>query len=147
MAISIIRMHPDLIEVIWDKVEPLLIKAEKQLPEYEQVDVKYFKEPIANGKWILLVAVSGPDVLGAGILKRDRNVIDAIEVSSIGGSRMAEWFDDMIKEIKRVTLESNCKYFIGYSDRKGWVKYMEKCDAIVAEQDGMSSYTVEVKNG
>jgi hypothetical protein len=108
------------IGLVWDRCKPFLTKATDKSGGRETILTLYSKLKLGfSVLWIIMV---DNQIVGSATTE----VTDwgSLNVSFLGGSRMDEWLDELIKQLKEYALFNNLKS-IEQTGRKGWLKTLE----------------------
>jgi len=120
--ISVVAVPPEMVGLIWHKVEPHIKKTIAQAPE--ELSLFTIQNRLVTGEHILIVCTRGVDVIAA--------ITAAVEVTDagkrilflpvVGGGEMDQWLAPFMEVINAIAQDFNCSVIRGVSARSGWVK-------------------------
>ena len=119
LTISIVPYH--MIDLIWDKVEPLIQVIEDKAPE--DVVCSVVKNNLKAATQMLVVIYRNTDVIAVHVLdiKHMDSGIKILYIPITSGSEMELWLSDFLEVAKTIAKSYGCVELRGMSVRKGWM--------------------------
>jgi hypothetical protein len=105
------------IGLVWDRCKPFLTKATDESGGRETILTLYSK--LKLGFSVLWIIMIDNHIVGAATTE----VTDwkSLHVSFLGGSRMNEWLDEFIKQLREYAQHNGC-INLEMTGRKGWLR-------------------------
>ncbi|RKZ46089.1 MAG: hypothetical protein DRQ58_09265 [Gammaproteobacteria bacterium] len=141
--INIIRVPPNMVEIIWDKARPLLQKCEDAMAEKDRVDPDTYRKQLMAGVDHQMMLVSeGADCIAVAILRLtyEDNGDRIIEIVSLAGDRLGEWAEPFHHVTREIALAENCTKIVTYTIRKGWSKVL----STFGYKEGLTPHTLDL---
>ena len=114
-----------LIELIWDKVEPLIKLVEDKSPE--DVVGKVTKEHLLAGNLLLIVIYRGTDIIAINIL--DVRTLDSgikiLYITITAGTEMELWMERFLVIAEAIAKDYGCVELRGLAVRNGWLRKLK----------------------
>lgn len=114
-----------MVELIWDKVFPLIDMVQEKAPDDIVTGVVY--DELISGKKLLVTISSGTEVIAINVL--DVRTLDTgtkvLYIPITAGSHMEEWLEDFLEIAKAVAKDFNCVELRGLAVRNGWIKKLK----------------------
>jgi len=114
-----------MIDLIWDKVEPLLQLVVDKSPE--DIVAEVTKEELLKGNLLLVTISRGAELIAINVL--DIRTLDsgikALYICITAGSEMDLWMDKILEFGIAVAKEHNCVELRGFAVRNGWVRKLK----------------------
>lgn len=114
-----------MVELIWDKVFPLLKMAADKAPD--DVELGIVKEHLIKGTQMLVTISRGSDIIALHTL--DMRTLDTgIKVLFIpitAGTEMELWLDDFLEIATAIAKDYGCTELRGLAAREGWLRKLK----------------------
>lgn len=115
-----------LIDVIWDKIVPLIMKPIKL--SHGEASLDSIHKKLKTGDNLLLTISRGTDIVG--IITLDIRVFESglrtLYLPLIGGTEMFNWMDRALSICEAIAKDFDCTELRGIAVRKGWMRLLEK---------------------
>lgn len=114
-----------MIDLIWDKVLPLLKVIEDKSPE--DVSIEVVKDQLRNGDTLLVISSRDSEVIAINILEvctLDTG-IKVLYIPITSGSEMELWLENFLDLAKVIAKDFNCVELRGLSVRNGWMRKLK----------------------
>lgn len=114
---NIVVIPPNLIEVVWPQVEPLMNQVINRAPE--DINIEYQKEQLLTGKTWLMAVCEGKNIIAINILKVEEYETGLRVLCNpiVAGTRLNEWMEDAINVAEAIAKDYKCTKFRGFSVR------------------------------
>lgn len=114
-----------MIELIWDKVEPLIDMVKEKSPD--DVSIEAVKEQLMLGNVLLVTISRGADVIAVNVLEvRDLDTgLKAMYIPITAGTEMENWMEPFLELATNIGKDFNCIELRGIAVRKGWLRKLE----------------------
>ena len=114
-----------MIDMIWDKVEPLVQLVVEKSPE--DIVSEVTKDHLVNGDLLLITISRGSDIIAINVL--DIRTLDsgikALYVCITSGSEMSLWMDNFLEFVIAIAKSHNCIEIRGFAVRNGWIRKLK----------------------
>jgi len=127
-GLEVSLIHPIDIEPIWmDCVEHIGKPIELSCTD---ISIDTVKAALLSGEAFMIIVKDGTEIIAANVL---HTIVyptghRVLSLPIIGGSRMVEWMDDFSKMTHSLARTLGCKELRGFSQRKGWLKFLNDHD-------------------
>lgn len=119
--LSICSVPPALIDPLWDALRPHVDKAIDEA--HGDMDEGNLLDRLRSGQEVAMAVCDGQDIIAVGIVTV--RVLDAgkrvLYISSLGGSRMSEWFEEGFALLKNMAKQYDCES-VRACGRPGWAR-------------------------
>lgn len=123
--LTITTVHSSMINIIWDKVEPLIKMVEQKSPE--DIVSEVTKQELIKGNLVLVTISRGSDIIAIHIL--DVRTLDSgikvLYIPIIAGSEMELWMDDFLEILVAIAKNYGCAELRGLAVRNGWLRKLK----------------------
>jgi len=118
---DIVIVPPEMINLVWDKVEPQLQRCNDAMPEDAKVDiVKYKQKLLTNNNFRLVIVADGDKCVATSVMKIITTEDDRyMELNAFAGYGVNNWIDDLLEVVKSVAINQSCKRLVIYAYREG----------------------------
>jgi len=114
-----------MIDLIWDKVFPIIKLAADKAPE--DVCCKVVKAELCEGRKLLITISRGSEIIAVNVL--DLRTLDTgikiLYIPITAGTEMDVWIDDFLAFAKEIALSHDCVELRGLAVRNGWIKKLK----------------------
>jgi hypothetical protein len=123
---SLAAVPANMIDIIWDKVEPVLDRVVKV--SNRELTLDGIKGRCINGKNLLVTVCAGKEIIAVVVLDvvEFESGLRALYIPVVGGENMNEWLADSFEVAKAIAKDFNCTEVRGLSVRKGWMRVLTK---------------------
>ncbi len=115
----------NMINIIWDKVEPLLEMVVRKSPE--DIVAEVTKEELLKGALLLVTISRGTDIIAVNVL--DVRTLDSgikvLYIPITAGSEMDLWIDRFLEIATAIAKDYNCVELRGLAVRNGWLRKLK----------------------
>ncbi len=114
-----------MIDIIWDKVRPLLQLVVDKSPE--DIVESVTKEHLINGDLLLVTISRRSDIIAINVLdvRELDSGIKALYVCITAGSEMDSWIERFLEIVTAIAKDHNCVEIRGFAVRNGWIRKMK----------------------
>ena len=114
-----------MIDLIWDRVEPLIRSVEALAPE--DISTPLVKDNLRLGRNLLVCISRGSEVIAVNVLdvRTMDSGIKVLYIPITAGDCMDEWLDNFLDVAKAIAKDYGCTELRGLAVRKGWIKKLE----------------------
>ena len=121
VPISIAAVPASMIDLIWDRVEPLIRSVEALAPE--DISTPKVYEELSLGRKLLVTIARGTEVIAVNVLdvKELDSGIKVLYIPITAGKEIDSWLDQFLEVAKAVAKDYNCVELRGLAIRKGWL--------------------------
>lgn len=123
--LTITTVHSSMINIIWDKVEPLIKMVEQKSPE--DIVSEVTKQELIKGNLVLATISRGSDIIAIHVL--DVRTLDSgtkiLYIPIIAGSEMELWMDDFLEILVAIAKNYGCAELRGLAVRDGWLRKLK----------------------
>lgn len=113
------------VDLIWDKVEPLIKMVEDKSPTDINTDV--VKERLIGGYQLLVTISRGTEVIAVNVL--DAKTLDTgirvLYIPITAGSELEVWIDRFLEVAIAIAKDYNCVELRGLAVRNGWLRKLK----------------------
>mgnify|MGYP001074508027 CR=1 FL=1 len=122
--IIIAAVPPTMIPLIWDKVEPEILKPIKL--SHGEVTLESAKHRLETGQSMLITVSRGTKILAVNTVevREFESGVRTLAIPLIGGSEMDQWMDRFLEIVKAIAKDLNCTELRGVAARKGWMRVL-----------------------
>ena len=122
----IITAVPDtMIDLIWDKVEPLIKMVETKAPD--DIVANAVKDALRTGKQLLVIIYRESKIIALNVL--DVRTLDSgkkvLYIPITAGDEMESWLDNFLMVAKAIAKDYECVELRGLAIRRGWLKKLK----------------------
>ncbi len=114
-----------MINLIWDRVEPLLQMVVDKSPE--DIVSEVTKGELLKGNLLLVTVSRGSDIVAINVL--DVRTLDsgikALYICITAGSEMDLWMDNFLEIVLAIAKDYNCAELRGFAVRNGWIRKLK----------------------
>jgi hypothetical protein len=114
-----------MVELIWDRVEPLIEKVSVKSPEDVCIDV--VKRELVNGNSLLVIISRGTEIVAINVL--EVNTLDtgvkALYIPLTAGSEMELWLEEFLDIARAIAKDYECTELRGLAVRDGWIRKLK----------------------
>ncbi len=125
VVLTIAAVPCTMIDLIWDKVEPLLQLVVNKSPE--DIVAEVTKRELIKGNLLLITVSRGDELIAINVL--DIRTLDsgikALYICIVAGSEMELWIDDTLEYILAIAKNHNCVEMRGFAVRNGWIRKLK----------------------
>lgn len=118
-----------MIDVIWEKIKPHMVKAIDQA--HGDLSMDNLMDRLRSGQEIAIAVCDGPEIVTTCIVTV--TVLDSgrkvLYVPSLGGDRMSEWLEDGLSVLRSMAQQYGCDG-IRACGRPGWARALPGAKAI-----------------
>lgn len=134
-----VRVPTDLVEILWDKIDPMFRKCMAKSISLTPDDYRVNKTRLLMGQDMLLLAVEGEEIKFTVVLGKPD--VNTLEISGVGGEGLVDILPALMDELRKIAKEFKCKRMMCQSMRSGWSK------VLIEEgfKEQMTPYIYEVK--
>lgn len=113
-----------LIDVLWDKVKPLLMMPVNL--SHGEIDIANVYERLKNGDALLLTVSKGREIIAVVTLevREFESGLRTLHMPLVGGTDMKNWMERCIEISKAIAKDFNCTELRGTAVRKGWLRVL-----------------------
>ena len=114
-----------LIELLWDRLEPFIDNVVRY--SHNEATTETAKEQMLAGNVLTVVVCEDQEIIALTLLEiRTFDTGEkALFIPIFGGSKMAEWTDQMLNVLHAIAKDFGCTQLRGIGARKGWVRYLK----------------------
>lgn len=114
----------NLVEVIWDKVEPLV---QMVVDKSDDIDKTIVKERLIEGTNLLVTISRGPEVIAINVLdvKFTDSGIKYLAIPITAGAELDAWMEEFLKVAEAIAKDYGCSELRGFAVRNGWLKKLK----------------------
>ncbi len=113
-----------MIELIWDKVMPLL---QLVIDKSDDIDASITKERLQAGENMLVTISRGSEIIAINVL--DARFTDTgikyLSIPITAGSEMENWLEDFLKIAEAIAKDYGCGEIRGFAVRNGWLRKLK----------------------
>ena len=111
----------NMIDLIWDQVEPLIQLVKEKAPD--DIDINTIYNDLKNCEKLLVIVSRGSKIIAVNVLEiRTLDTgIKFLSIPIIGGSELDDWAEDFMKIAIAVAKDFGCTELRGFAVRKGWL--------------------------
>jgi len=114
-----------MIDLIWEKVHPVMQLAADKAPE--DVCCKVVRDELIKGEKLLVTISRASEIVAINVL--DLRTLDTgiriLYIPLTAGSEMKLWAEDFLNFAKVIAKAHNCVELRGLAVRSGWMKYLK----------------------
>ena len=123
--LTISAVPSNLIDLVWDQVEPLIDKVVEKAPG--EIVTSLVKERLLANDELLMLVSEGDKVIAANVVtvRTLDSGVRALYIPIVGGSRMNEWMSDFLSQVELLAKDYNCTELRGLAARKGWLSKLK----------------------
>ncbi len=114
-----------MIDIVWDKVRPLLQLVVDRSPE--DIVESVTKERLVDGHLLLVTISRGSEIIAINVLdvRELDSGIKALYVCITAGSEMDSWIERFLEIVTAIAKDHNCVEIRGFAVRNGWIRKMK----------------------
>jgi len=113
-----------MIDLIWDKIEPLI---EMVSEKSEDIDIGIAKERLESGKTLLVTISRGQEVIAINVIdcKTTDTGIKYLSIPITAGTEMENWLEQFLEVATAIAQDYGCSEIRGFAVRNGWLKKLK----------------------
>lgn len=113
-----------MINLIWDKVKPLI---DLVVDKSDDVDVTIVKERLESGENMLVAIMRDQDIIAVNVLdiRLTDTGIKYLSIPITGGSELDAWVGDFLQIAEAIAKDYGCSEIRGVAVRDGWLRKLK----------------------
>lgn len=113
------------IELVWDKVIPLIKMVEEKSPS--DIDIGMVKERLLEGQNLLVTISRGSDIIALNVIdvKTLDTGVKVLFIPITAGSEMDLWLDRFLEIAIAIAKDYGCDELRGLACRDGWLRKLK----------------------
>ena len=115
----------NMIDLIWDRVEPLIKTVEEKAPD--DISLEVVRERLLSGNNLLVTVSSGPEIIAVNVIdiKELDTGMKILYIPITAGTDMENWIREFLDIAKAIALDHGCDELRGMAVRDGWLKKLK----------------------
>ena len=115
----------NMIDLIWDRVEPLIKTVEEKAPD--DISLEVVRERLLSGNNLLVTVSSGPEIIAVNVIdiKELDTGMKILYIPITAGTDMENWIKEFLDIAKAIALDHGCDELRGMAVRDGWLKKLK----------------------